>query len=225
MKKSITKAWLGLIFLAVVMGILLFVPAGTVYYSQAWTYLGVFFGGSCVVTLYLMKKDPALLNRRLGAGPMAEKEKTQKVIQLFTSIGFIALLIVPALDHRFFWSNVLPYITIAGDMLTALGFAIILLVFKENTFASATIELFEEQKVISTGMYAFVRHPMYAGALLLFIGTPLALGSYWGLLASLAELSALTWRLLDEERFLAKHLVEYSNYCAKVRWRLIPGVF
>lgn len=225
MKNSNAKAWFGLIFLAFVMGLLLFVPAGTVCYWQAWVYLGIFIGASCVVTLYLMKKDPALLERRLGAGPMAEKEKTQKLIQLFTSLGFIALLVVPVLDHRFLWSGVPPDVTFAGDMLTALGFTIILLVFKENTFASATIELSEDQKVISTGVYALVRHPMYAGALLLFIGTPLALGSYWGLLVSIAMLSALIWRLLDEEKFLTKHLAGYSNYCAKVRWRLIPGVF
>jgi protein-S-isoprenylcysteine O-methyltransferase Ste14 len=220
-----TKAWLGTIGLAVVMGLLLFVPAGTVRYWQAWIYLSVYFGASFLIMLYLIKKDSALLNRRLRGGPMAEKEKTQQIIVLFASIGFIASLVVSALDYRFTWSSVPLYGVVAGDILTTLWFCISFLVFKENTFTSATIEISEGQKVISTGPYAFVRHPMYAGGLLRFIGTPLALASYWGLLAFVAVLPALVWRLLDEERFLAKNLPGYIDYCAKVRRRLIPGVF
>jgi protein-S-isoprenylcysteine O-methyltransferase Ste14 len=220
-----TKTWLGFFFLAVAMGLVLFVPAGTVHYWQAWAYLGVFFGASFLITLYLMKNDPDLLKRRLSAGPAAEKEKTQKIIMLFASIGFIASLVVPALDRRFMWSGVPLYMEIAGEILTAVGFYIIFLVYKENPFSSATIEISEDQKVISTGPYAFVRHPMYAGGLLLFIGTPLALGSFWGLLAFIATLPALIWRLLNEEKFLAENLPGYVEYCAKIRWRLIPGVF
>jgi protein-S-isoprenylcysteine O-methyltransferase Ste14 len=220
-----TKAWFGLIFLAVVMSLLLFVPAGTVQYWQAWTYLCVYVGASFLITLYLMKKDPALLKRRLRGGPTAEKEKTQKIIMFLASTGFISSLVVPALDHRFLWSSVALYAVITGDILTALCFYFMFVVFKENPFTSATIEIAEDQRVIDTGPYAFVRHPMYAGGLLLFIGTPLALGSYWGLLAFPAVLPALIWRLLDEERFLAKNLPAYREYCAKVRWRLIPGIF
>jgi protein-S-isoprenylcysteine O-methyltransferase Ste14 len=219
------KALLGLIFLAVVMALLLFVLAGTLEYWQAWVYLGVFFGASLLITLYLMKKDPALLKRRLSAGPTAEKEKTQRIIMLLASIGFIALLAVPALDFRFIWSTVPLWVVVAGDMLTALSFFIIFLVYKENTFTSATIEVSQDQKVISTGPYAFVRHPMYAGGSLLFVGTPIALGSYWGLLAFVAVLPALIWRLLDEEKLLKEKLPGYIDYCAKVRCRLIPGVF
>ena len=174
------RAWLGLIFLAIAMGFLLFVPAGTVHYWQAWEYLGLFLGASFLITLYLMKKDPALLKRRLSAGPIAEKEKTQKTIMFLASIGFVAMLVVPALDHRFTWSSVPLYAVIAGDALTALGFYIVFRVYKENTFTSATIEIAENQKVIFTGPYAIVRHPMYSGGLLLFIGMPFALGSYWG---------------------------------------------
>jgi protein-S-isoprenylcysteine O-methyltransferase Ste14 len=220
-----TKAWLGLVFLAIAMGLLLFLAAGTVQYWQAWAYLAVYFAASLLITLYLMKKDPALLKRRLSGGPTAEKEKTQKIIMLFASAGFIASLVVPALDHRFAWSSVPLYAMIAGDILTALCFYSMFLVFRENTFTSATIEIAEDQKVISTGPYAFVRHPMYAGGSLLFIGTPLALGSYWGLLAFVAVLPALIWRLLDEEKFLARNLPGYVEYCARVPWRLIPGVF
>ena len=220
-----TKAWLGLSLLAVAMALFLFVPAGTVHYRQAWAYLGEFFAAAFLITLYLMKKDPALLKRRLSAGPTAEKEKTQKIIMFWASLGFIASLVVPALDYRFSWSHVSPSGIIAGDVLVALCFYCTFLVYKENTFTSATIEVADNQKVISTGPYGFVRHPMYAGGLLLFIGTPLALGSYWGLLALAATLPALIWRLLDEEEFLARNLLGYTEYCAKVRWRLIPGVF
>ena len=161
----------------------------------------------------------------MSGGPSAEKTRTQQLSMLFASAGFIGSLIVPALDHRFAWSNIPISAVVAGDILTVVSFCIMFLVFRENSFASATIEIAEDQKVISTGLYAFVRHPMYAGGSLLFIGTPLALGSFWGLLAFLIVLPALIWRLLDEEKFLAKNLPGYVDYCAKVRWRLIPGVF
>jgi protein-S-isoprenylcysteine O-methyltransferase Ste14 len=216
------RTWLGFFVLAIVMGLLLFVPAGTARYWQAWVYLGVFFGASFLITLYLMRNDPALLKRRLSGGPPAEKEPVQKIIMLLASIGFIALLVVPALDHRFKWSSVPLSVVVAGDVLTALCFYIWHLVYKENSFASAKIA--EGQKVVPTGPYAIVRHPMYASGSLLFIGTPLALGSYWGLLALLV-LPALLWRLFDEERFLARNLPGYTEYCAKVRWRVIPGMF
>jgi protein-S-isoprenylcysteine O-methyltransferase Ste14 len=220
-----TKAGLGLVFLAIAMGLLLFLPAGTAQYWQAWAFLAVFFGASLLITLYLMKKDPALLKRRLGGGPTAEKERTQKIIMFFTTIGFIALLVVPALDYRFKWSSVPLYMVIAGDILTALGFYIVFLVYKENTFTFATIEVASDQKVISTGPYAIVRHPMYAGSLLYLLGMPFALGSYWGLLVLAATMPFLIWRLFDEERFLSRNLPGYTEYCAKVRWRLMPGVF
>lgn len=219
------KAWLGLVFLAIVMGLLLFIPAGTIRYWQAWVNLGVFFGASFLITLYLMKKDPALLKRRLRGGPTAEKEKTEKFIMLIISIGFIALLVVPALDYRFKWSSVPRYMVIAGDLLTAVGFYIIFLVYKENPFTSATIEIAQEQKVISTGPYAVVRHPMYAGSSLYLIGMPLALGSYWGLLVLVAMLSFLLWRIFDEERFLTENLVGYQEYCQKTRYRLVPFIW
>jgi protein-S-isoprenylcysteine O-methyltransferase Ste14 len=222
---SNARAWLAALGLAVVMGLLLFVPAGTVRYWQAWAYLIVYFAASGLITLYLMKNDPALLNRRMSGGPMAEKEKTQKIVMLVASTGFIATLVLPALDYRLKWSSVPLYAIVAGDILTALWFCMMFLVFKENTFTSATIEIAANQKVISTGPYAYVRHPMYAGGVLLFLGTPLALGSYWGLLAFAVVLPAFIWRLLDEEKFLAKNLPGYVDYCTKVRWRLIPGVY
>jgi protein-S-isoprenylcysteine O-methyltransferase Ste14 len=204
---------------------LLFIPAWTLDYWRAWTFLAVYFGCSLAITLYLMVRDPKLLQRRMSAGPTAEKEATQKIIMFFTSLGFIGLLIVPALDHRFAWSVVPSYIALAADVLVVLGFVAIFFVLKENTFSSATIELAPNQKVISTGPYALVRHPMYAGALVMLFGMPIALGSWWGLLVLVPMMPALIWRLLDEEKFLASKLPGYASYQHQVRFRLIPLIW
>jgi protein-S-isoprenylcysteine O-methyltransferase Ste14 len=219
------QAWLSLAVLAVVMGLLLFIPAWTILYWQAWIYLSIFIGASILTTLYLMKRDPALLKRRMRGGPTAEKRSAEKFIMLCMSICFIALLVVPALDHRLRWSAVPLYGVILGDVLVATGFYFIFLVYRENTFTSAIIEVAEDQKVISTGPYAVVRHPMYASALLYLVGTPLALGSFWGLLAFAVMVPFLLWRLFDEERFLARNLSGYTEYQKKVRHRLIPFIW
>jgi protein-S-isoprenylcysteine O-methyltransferase Ste14 len=220
-----TKAWLSLAVLAIVMGLLLFVPAWTAHYWQAWVYLSIFTGVSILTTLDLMKRDPALLERRMRGGPTAEKRPAQRLIMLCTSIGFVALLVVPALDFRFGWSAVPLGLVVVGDVLVVIGFYFISLVYRENTFTSATIEVAENQKVISTGPYAIVRHPMYASALMYLVGTPLALGSYWGLVVIGAMLPFLLWRLFDEERFLANTLPGYAEYQKQVRYRLVPFVW
>jgi protein-S-isoprenylcysteine O-methyltransferase Ste14 len=219
------KAWLSLVFLAVAMGFLLFAGAGTLRYWQAWVYLAAFFGASCLITLYLIRKDPALLKRRLSGGPTAEKAVAQKIIMTFASVGFIALLVVPALDRRFGWSALPLAAEIAGYLLVAAGFAITFLVYRENSFTSATIEIADGQKVVSTGPYAIIRHPMYAGGLVYLLGTPLALGSWWALLAFAAMVPFLIWRLFDEEQFLAAQLPGYVAYRDTVRYRLVPGIF
>jgi protein-S-isoprenylcysteine O-methyltransferase Ste14 len=219
------RALRGLLVLILAMAALLFIPAGTLDYWQAWTFLGVYSTASLAITLYLMKSDPKLLERRMRGGPAAEKEPTQKVIMLLASVGFIGLLIVPALDRRFGWSHMLPAVALVGDGLLALGWLAIFFVFKENSFTSATIELAPDQKVISTGPYALVRHPMYAGGLVMLAGIPIALGSWWGLLVLIATMPALVWRLLDEERFLARNLPGYVEYQKEVRYRLIPHVW
>jgi protein-S-isoprenylcysteine O-methyltransferase Ste14 len=219
------RAWFALAILAVAMGLLLFVPAGTVHYWQAWLYLSIFMGASALTTIYLMRKDRALLERRMSGGPTAESRPVQKFIMLCTSIGFIALLVVPAFDHRFGWSTVPVRGVVAGDVFVAIGFFLIFLVYRENTFTSATIEVAENQKVISTGPYAIVRHPMYASASLYLLGTPLALGSYWGLVPIVTMMPFLIWRLFDEERLLAQNLPGYSEYQKRVRHRLVPFVW
>jgi protein-S-isoprenylcysteine O-methyltransferase Ste14 len=219
------RAFGGLLVLVLAIAALLFIPAGTLDYWQAWTFLGVYSTASLAITLYLMKNDPKLLERRMRGGPAAEKEPTQKIIMLFASAGFIGLLIIPALDNRFGWSHMPPAVALVGDGLLALGWLAIFFVFKENSFTSATIELAPDQKVISTGPYARVRHPMYAGGLVMLAGIPIALGSWWGLLALVATMPALVWRLLHEEKFLARNLPGYVEYQEKVRYRLIPHVW
>jgi len=219
------RAWFALAFLAVVMGLLLFVPAGTVRYWQAWLYLTVFFGAGALMTVYLIRYDPPLLERRMSGGPTAEKRAAQRVIMTATSLGFIALLVVPALDHRFAWSPVPLWGVLAGDVLTAVGFFLIFLVYRENSFTSATVQVVADQRVVSTGPYAIVRHPMYASALLYLVGTPLALGSVWGLLPIALMLPFLIWRLFDEERLLRETLPGYLEYQLKVRHRLLPGIW
>jgi protein-S-isoprenylcysteine O-methyltransferase Ste14 len=219
------KALFANFLLALVMGVLVFAAAGTVRYWQGWLFLAIFCGASATITLDLVRHDPALLRRRLVGGPFAERQMSQKIITLFASIGFLSLLLVPALDHRFGWSHVPVSVVIAGDVLIAAGFAVVFRVFRENTFTSARIEIAKEQRVITTGPYALVRHPMYAGAFLYLVGMPLALGSFWGLVALVPMAAVTIWRLLDEEALLARGLPGYADYVRSVRWRLIPGIF
>jgi protein-S-isoprenylcysteine O-methyltransferase Ste14 len=219
------KAALGLTQLLVGLAAMLFLPAWTIHFWQAWVYLFLFSVCSASITVYLWNKDRALLERRVSAGPAAEKEKTQKLIQAIASLAFSAELIVPALDHRFRWSHVPILAVLAGDAFVVAGFLIVLLVFKENSFASATIGVASDQTVIATGPYAIVRHPMYSGALVMLIGTPPALGSWWGLLFVLPMTLVLAMRLLDEEVFLRKSLPGYQGYCLKIRFRLVPFVW
>jgi protein-S-isoprenylcysteine O-methyltransferase Ste14 len=225
MNELASRTILGFAALIVILGVVLFVPAGTLAYWQGWTYLGIFAGSSALITVYLWKRDPQLLERRVHAGPVAEQEWSQKLIQLAASAAFIGILMLPALDHRFSWSDVPLPIVIVGDLLVALGFLAVFAVFKENTFTAATIEVAADQTVISTGPYSIVRHPMYAGALVMLLGTPLALGSGWGLAMFILMALVIVLRLLDEETFLSKHLPGYESYRQKVRYRLVPFVF
>jgi protein-S-isoprenylcysteine O-methyltransferase Ste14 len=137
----------------------------------------------------------------------------------------IGLVIVSVLDHRFGWSDVPAWISVLGNVLVALGLMIDLIVFRENSYGASTVEMMAGQKVISTGPYALVRHPMYVGVLIMVIGVPLALGSYWGLLFMLLNVPILVLRILDEETMLASDLDGYSNYMQAVRYRLVPGLW
>jgi protein-S-isoprenylcysteine O-methyltransferase Ste14 len=219
------KAFGGLFGLLIILGLLLFFSAGTVNYWQAWIFLVVFGISTLVVTLYLMKNDPKLLQKRVDAGPGSEKEIKQKIIQSIAQIAFVAVIIFPAIDHRFEWSTMPILVIILGDLLVALGLLMVFFVFKENTFTSATIEVDKDQKVISSGLYSIIRHPMYSGAFIMLLGVPLSLGSWWGIFALIPLISVIVWRLLNEERFLLKNLKGYKEYYQKVHFRLIPFVW
>jgi protein-S-isoprenylcysteine O-methyltransferase Ste14 len=219
------KAFGSLAIVVLAMALLLFGPTGTLRYWQAWLFLATYFAASLGLTLYLIKNDPALLDRRMRGGPFAEREPAQKVIMSLTSLGFIALLVLPAVDHRLGWSRMSPAVSIIGDLLVLLGCLGIFFVFRENSYASATIELPEGQRVISSGPYAWVRHPMYAAASLLLLGMPIALGSWWSVLIVVAILPALVWRLLNEEQFLSRNLPDYVEYQGRVHYRLLPLVW
>ncbi len=225
MSGLVRKTVVGFAQLIVAMAIALFAPAGTLDYWQAWAYLFVFVGSAAIITWYLWRNDPSLLERRVEAGPTAERQRLQKVIQAVAAIAFIGSLVVPGLDHRLAWSDVPVALVILGDVLVAVGFFIVFRVFQENSFSAATIAVASDQKVIATGPYALVRHPMYAGALVLLIGTPLALGSWWGLLVLIPMTLVLVLRLLDEEKFLARNLSGYTEYCQRVRYRLVPYIW
>ena len=220
-----TRAFLSLAAYAVALGLLLFVPAGTVRYWQGWIYLAIVIGASLVTMLDLLARDPALLERRMVGGPTAEKRPVQRVIMVVASAAFIAMVVVPALDHRFGWSQVPLGIVIVGDLLVLLGFVFVFFVYRANTYTSATIEVAKGQTVISTGPYGLVRHPMYASVTLYVLGTSLALGSWWGLVAAAVMLPILVWRLVDEERMLVAQLPGYIAYQQRVRRRLVPFVW
>ncbi len=219
------KALSGLVFFIIALAALLFIPVWTFYYWQAWIFLCVFSASVLAITIYLMKNDQKLLERRVNAGAAAEKEKIQKIIQSFAQIAFIIVIIFPAIDHRFGWSVVPGYLSFVGDALVAFGLLIVFLVFKENTYTSAIIEVDKKQKVISTGPYAVVRHPMYSGALIMLLGVSPALGSWWGLLTFIPITTVIIVRLLDEEKFLVKNLPGYVEYKKKVKSRLIPFIW
>jgi protein-S-isoprenylcysteine O-methyltransferase Ste14 len=219
------KAWAELGALAGAMALLLFIPAGTVRYWQAWDFLTVFIAASSLTNLYLIRHDRSLLCRRVKAGPTAEKLASQKIVMFIASVGFAGLLVIPALDHRFGWSPRSPVTVIAGNALVVVGFYVVFLVYRQNTFTSATIEIADNQKVVSAGPYALLRHPMYSGSLLFLLGMPLALGSLWGLVLLVPMLIILIWRIHDEESLLAERLPGYPEYREKVHARLIPGVF
>jgi len=208
-------------FIAIIV-LFLFAPAGSFNFWQAWVYSIIFVASSATITFYLWKTNPELLARRVNAGPGAEKEKTQKITHFFVILLFIAFLVISAFDHRFGWSHVSFYIVVLGDVLVVSGFFLLFLVFRENAFASSIVEVTTNQKVITTGPYSIVRHPLYVSGLFMMLGTPLALGSWWSLPVFIPFTLVIIWRLLDEEKFLSKNLQGYKEYCQIVRYRLIP---
>ncbi len=225
MLSLILRTIAGFVFLVAMLGLALFASAGTFNYWQAWVYLAVFSACVVAITVYLGFKDRRLLESRLSVGPAAETQRVQQVIQGFASLFFLALYIVAGLDRRFGWSYVPAWLSVLADIVVVLGLFIVFLVFRENTFTSAIVEVAEQQRVVSSGPYGVVRHPMYSGALLMVLFTPLALGSWLALPMVLPLMLVIVLRLLAEERFLGTGLAGYEAYRQRVRYRLIPGVW
>lgn len=225
MGRLLVRTILGFAFLLTVLAFALFLSAGTFAFWQAWVYLAVFAICTILITLYLIRYDQRLLASRVQAGPVAETRKSQQVIQSLASLFFIGLFIIPGLDFRYHWSTVPPAVSLIADGLVTLGFFFVFLVFRENSFTSAVIEVAQEQRVITSGPYSLVRHPMYAGASLLVLFTPLALGSWVAIICAVPLILVIAARLLDEETYLAANLRGYADYRQKVRHRLVPFVW
>jgi protein-S-isoprenylcysteine O-methyltransferase Ste14 len=225
MKDPHRKAVIAIVRMFVVLVAAIFLPVWTFRWWQGWTCLAAFIAPASAITVWVAKHDPALLERRLKAGPKAEKERGQKVVQSIASVVFIADFVIPGFDHRCGWSQLSAWTAILGDVLMLVGFWITFAVFRVNSFTSGIIEVAEGQKVISTGPYAVVRHPFYSGALIMLFGIPLALGSGWGMAVNVLLTAAIIWRLLHEEKFLAANLNGYVEYRQTVKYRLAPLVW
>lgn len=202
--------------------LLLFLPAGTWNYTAAWMYLGVMYGFMLLVTTYFFFHDPAFLERRMK---MKEKEQEQKILIKISAIVYLAAYLIPGFDFRYGWSQMSFVWVVVGNLLVFLGYLLVFLVFRANSYAARTVEVEAGQKLVSTGPYALVRHPMYTGVLLMFLATPLALGSYWMFLPASLLPWFLYFRILNEEKVLREQLDGYVAYCERVRFRMIPYVW
>ena len=219
------RAWVRSALSLVVFMAMLFIPAGTLQFWPGWLYGFIFAASTTAISVYFLKHDPKLVERRMKVGPAAEQRPAQKIIMAITLAGFILLIVLPGLDYRWHWSYMPPWLVLAANVVLVLSFAICFIVLKQNSYAASTIRVEADQPVVSTGLYAIVRHPLYSGALLLMLVTPLALGSYWTLLVAFALIPVLMWRLLDEEHFLKQNLPGYADYCRATRFRLIPLIW
>jgi protein-S-isoprenylcysteine O-methyltransferase Ste14 len=202
--------------------LMFFLPAGTFQYPEAWVFIGIIFIPMTLVLVYLLKNDTGLLARRMR---LREKEAQQKRIVKLSYIPFVLAFLMPGFDKRFGWSHVPLGEVIVADVLVLLGYCLVFLVFRENRYASRIIEVEKGQTVIASGPYAVIRHPMYLGSLLMYVFSPLALGSYWAVLPGLLIIPVLVARILNEEKVLLRDLHGYQEYVQKTRYRLIPGVW
>jgi protein-S-isoprenylcysteine O-methyltransferase Ste14 len=219
--RVLTRIMLFSIFL----GLMIFVPSWTIFYWQGWVYFLIISVSLWVTTLYFLKNDRALMERRIRIGPKAEQKVSQKIILTLFILLLTALVVVSVLDHRYAVSNVPVVFTIIAYLMVLFGIYIIYRVSKENSFASATVEVDQGQSVISSGPYAIVRHPMYSGALSVFMFTPMALGSLIGIIPAGIIMIILMMRAVDEEVFLKEHLSGYSEYCKRTIYRLLPYIW
>lgn len=204
---------------------ILFLPAGTLNYWQGWVFIAVFTGATIVPTIYLLRANPAALQRRMHAGPRAETRTAQKIIITGSFLDLFAMMAFSAFDHRMGWSTVPVWLCLLGDVLVVAGLGIAMLVIIQNGYAAATVTVEMGQQVASGGLYKHVRHPMYVGNVIMMVGMPLALGSYWGLLFVIPGVLVLVFRILDEEKLLTQELPGYREYTQRVCYRLVPNVW
>ena len=209
----------------VAFGLMLFLPAGTIHYWQGWVFLAVFALSTWIPSIYLTRVNPAALERRMRVGPVAETRMLQRIVIGVMFICFPAMFVASALDHRFGWSPVPAAVSLAGDMLVALGLGVDMLVIIQNGYAAANVTVEVGQRLVSRGLYRVVRHPMYTGNVILMLGVPLALGSYWGLVFVIPGLIVLILRIRDEEKLLEQELSGYREYEQRVHFRLLPYVW
>ncbi len=222
--KTIPKMLVFALVEPVVFGLMLFLSAGTFNYWQAWVFL-VLALLTWIPGIYLLRTNPVALQRRMRGGPTAETRMVQKVVMGGVWLSLAAMVVASALDHRFGWSLVPTAICLVGDFLVAVGLGVAVLVVIQNSYAAATVRVEAGQKLVSTGLYGLVRHPMYAGNVIMMVGIPLALGSYWGLVFVVPGLIVLALRIRDEEKLLQEELDGYREYTRKVRYRLVPHMW
>ena len=220
--KLLIKALFTLILGIVCMGAMLFLPAGGFHYTNGWLFLGLLFVPMVIMGIVLFFKSPDLLKKRLNA---KEKEAAQKGVIAFSALMFPVGFLLSAFDFRYSWSSVPMPLVIVSSVLFLIGYAMYGEVMRENAYLSRTIEVQEGQKVIDTGLYGFVRHPMYLATFLMFLPMPLILGSFWGLIPFSFYPVLIVIRILNEEKVLARELCGYTNYMKKVKYRLIPFIW
>lgn len=216
------KIFLLLLLTLILFFVAFFLPAGSLYYWEAWVLMGVIFIPFTFVALWLVKHDPSLVERRMRyREKRAEERKIIRIVQILFIIG----MLIPGFDYRYGWSDVPFWLVIASDVIVFLGYMLVFSVFRENSYTSRIVEVEKSQKVITTGPYSVVRHPMYVGVILMYVFMPLALGSYYALIPIVPSIFAIILRIFDEEKLLTKDLEGYREYCKKVRYRLIPGIW
>jgi len=218
---STLKAYLVPVIIMLVMGLVLFLPAGSLMFWQGWILWSIFSVLTLYITAYFLKKDPGLLSRRMK---VKEKEPQPGILKVLSFLSMLTYLI-PGFDFRFHWSSVPVWLVIAANVMVFLGYVLIILVFRENSYASTVIQVEQEQQVITTGLYAMVRHPMYLGLLIMELFTPLALGSYWALIFAFLFIPTNIFRIRKEEKLLLQDLPGYTDYLNKTRYRLIPLIW
>lgn len=206
----------------VLVGALLFLPAGSFAFTGGWVFIGLVFIPMIILGAVLLIKAPELLEKRLGA---KEKENTQKGVVALSGLLFFAGFIVAGLDYRFGWSHVPTWLVIVSSVILLVSYALYAEVMRENAYLSRTVEVQEGQKVVSTGLYGIVRHPMYAVTVWLFLSIPLVLGSFWSLLCFAHYPILIIVRILNEEKVLTEGLADYADYKKKVKYRLIPFIW